>query len=83
MLPDITPVKRDAVAERYLERQTDLTDAQRGEIRGAVMGVLTDARFAEAFGPNSRAEVALAGQNRPRRTPARPSCCRAASTVWW
>ena len=62
MLPDITPVKRNAVAERYLERQPDLTDAQRGEIRGAVMGVLTDARFAEAFGPNSRAEVALAGQ---------------------
>ena len=62
MLPDVSPANRDTVAERYLTRQPDLTDPQRQEIHGAVMGVLTDARFAEAFGPNSRAEVALAGE---------------------
>ncbi|MEI9906252.1 MAG: PD-(D/E)XK nuclease family protein [Asticcacaulis sp.] len=35
---------------------------QRDEMRDAVMAVLADARFAEAFGPHSRPEVALAGQ---------------------
>ena len=62
MLPEVSPVNQETVATRYLERQTDLRDDQRAEIRGAVMTVLTDARFAEAFGPHSRAEVALAGQ---------------------
>ncbi len=50
------------MAARYLLRQADLTEAQRDEMRGAVMAVLEDARFAEAFGPLSRPEVALAGQ---------------------
>ena len=62
MLPDIRPDSRETVATRYLDRQPDLNEAQRAEIRGAVIAVLEDARFAEAFGPNSRAEVALAGQ---------------------
>jgi ATP-dependent helicase/nuclease subunit A len=62
MLPDIRPDNRETIATRYLERQIDLNDAQRDEILGSVMAVLDDARFAEAFGPQSRAEVALAGQ---------------------
>ncbi len=62
ILPEITPGARDEVAARYLLRQADLTDDQRDEMRGAVMAVLQDARFAEAFGPLSRPEVALAGQ---------------------
>jgi ATP-dependent helicase/nuclease subunit A len=62
ILPDIQPHARDEVAVRYLSRQPDLTDDQRDEMRGAVMAVLEDARFAEAFGPRSRPEVALAGQ---------------------
>ncbi|ESQ90812.1 double-strand break repair helicase AddA [Asticcacaulis sp. AC460] len=62
ILPDIAPDNRIAVAGRYLGRQADLTDAQREEMTGAVMAVLTDARFAEAFGPQSRPEIALAGQ---------------------
>ncbi len=62
ILPEIQPVARDEVAARYLSRQADLTEDQRDEMRGAVMTVLTDARFAEAFGPASRPEVALAGQ---------------------
>ena len=61
ILPDIAADKRDDVAARYLDRQPDLNDAQRREMAGAVMAVLTDARFAEAFGPDSRPEVALAG----------------------
>ncbi|WP_443748919.1 double-strand break repair helicase AddA [Asticcacaulis solisilvae] len=62
MLPDIRPDNRETIARRYLERQSDLNDDQRDEIRSAVMTVLDDTRFAEAFGPDSRAEVALAGQ---------------------
>ncbi len=62
ILPEIAPAARDEVAARYLSRQADLTEDQRDEMRGAVMTVLEDARFAEAFGPLSRPEVALAGQ---------------------
>lgn len=62
ILPDITPETRLSVAERYLARQGDLSDDQRKEMAGAVMAVLNDTRFAEAFGPQSRPEVALAGQ---------------------
>ncbi len=62
ILPEIAPAARDEVAARYLLRQADLTEDQRDEMRGAVMTVLEDARFAEAFGPLSRPEVALAGQ---------------------
>jgi len=62
MLPELAPERRADVAAHYLGRQVDLNDAQRHEIADAVMGVLTDARFAEAFGPESRPEVALAGQ---------------------
>ncbi len=62
ILPALPVADRDDVAARWLKRQPDLDDAQRDEIRQAVMGVLTDARFADAFGPDSRPEVALAGQ---------------------
>jgi len=62
ILPDIAVAKRTEVAARYLGRQPDLTDSQRREMAGAVMTVLNDARFAEAFGPDSRPEVALAGR---------------------
>jgi ATP-dependent helicase/nuclease subunit A len=61
ILPDIVADKRQDVAARYLERQADLNDDQRHEMASAVMTVLSDARFAEAFGPQSRPEVALAG----------------------
>ncbi len=62
ILPDIAAERRVDVAGRYLARQADLTTEQRDEMRDAVMAVLGDARFAEAFGPHSRPEVALAGQ---------------------
>lgn len=61
ILPDIATEKRGEVTARYLDRQPDLNSSQRQEMAGAVMAVLTDPRFAEAFGPDSRPEVALAG----------------------
>ena len=62
ILPDISPGSRRDIADRYLARQADLGRDQREDMRDAVMAVLDDARFAEAFGPRSRPEVALAGQ---------------------
>jgi len=60
-LPDVAPAERDMAARRLLARELDLTDEQRGEMIGAALTVLDDARFAAVFGPGSRAEVALAG----------------------
>jgi ATP-dependent helicase/nuclease subunit A len=61
LLPDLKPDQRAAGARRLLERERDLTDAQRAEMAGAALAVLEDARFAEVFAEGSRAEVALAG----------------------
>ena len=44
-----------------LAREPDLDEDQRAEMAAAALGVLDDARFAEVFGPASRAEVALSG----------------------
>ena len=62
ILPEVAVESRAGVAARYLGRQPDLDDGQRAEMQAAVMAVLGDARFAEAFGPQSRPEVAVAGQ---------------------
>jgi ATP-dependent helicase/nuclease subunit A len=42
-------------------RERDLSQDQQEEMATAALGVLNDARFAEVFGPGSRAEVAIAG----------------------
>jgi ATP-dependent helicase/nuclease subunit A len=44
-----------------LSRERDLTEAQTAEMTAAALSVLEDPRFAEVFGPGSRAEVAIAG----------------------
>ena len=61
LLPDIAPPEREVAAARMLARERDLTEAQRGEMAAAALGVLNDAQFAAVFGPGSRAEVAVAG----------------------
>jgi ATP-dependent helicase/nuclease subunit A len=61
ILPDLSPDRRAEAATRMLARERDLSDDQRQEMAGAALAVLNDPRFAEAFGPGSRAEVALAG----------------------
>lgn len=62
ILPDLAVPERSAAAAAYLARQPDLTEDQRDEIVASVFAVLDDARFAEVFGPGSRAEVAVAGE---------------------
>lgn len=61
LLPDLPTSERAAGAAALLAREPDLTDAQRTEMAAAALSVLEDSRFAEVFGPGSRAEVAVAG----------------------
>jgi len=61
LLPDLPPGGWADGARALLARERDLTDAQRAEMTGAALSVLQDSRFAEVFGPGSRAEVAIAG----------------------
>ena len=50
-----------AIPSELLARERDLTDLQRAEMTAAALSVLEDQRFADVFGPGSRAEVAIAG----------------------
>jgi ATP-dependent helicase/nuclease subunit A len=61
LLPDLPAGARAAGAAALLGRERDLTEAQRAEMIAAALSVLEDPRFAEVFGPGSRAEVAIAG----------------------
>lgn len=61
LLPDIAEPERRAAAVRLLDREPDLTPAQRAEMTSAAFGVLEDPVFADVFGPGSRAEAAVAG----------------------
>ena len=65
VLPDLPPSERPAGARALLLREPDLADDQRAEMAGAALSVLEDPRFAEVFGPGSRAEVAIAGTAAP------------------
>jgi ATP-dependent helicase/nuclease subunit A len=61
LLPDLPETERAAGATALLQRERDLTEGQRAEMTEAALSVLSDPRFAEVFGPGSRAEVAIAG----------------------
>ena len=61
ILPDLAPDAWDSGAQALLARERELTNAQRTEMSAAALSVLQDFRFAEVFGPGSRAEVAIAG----------------------
>jgi ATP-dependent helicase/nuclease subunit A len=61
LLPDLPAEARAEGARRLLAKERDLTDDQRSEMAAAALGVLDDPRFAEVFGPGSRAEAAVAG----------------------
>ncbi|HEX3886054.1 MAG TPA: double-strand break repair helicase AddA [Phenylobacterium sp.] len=61
ILPDLDPADWASGAASLLTRERDLTEGQRSEMTTAALSVLRDDRFAEVFGPGSRAEVAIAG----------------------
>jgi ATP-dependent helicase/nuclease subunit A len=62
ILPELAADKRAPMGALWLRNQAELQADQADEILHSVMTVLEDARFAEAFGPSSRPEVAVAGQ---------------------
>ncbi len=63
LLPDVEPAKRDEAAMQLLLRLApDLSRATHEDWRSEVMQVLNDPTFCEVFGPQSRAEVAVAGE---------------------
>ena len=64
LLPDVPPADRQNAAARLLDRERDLTPPQRREMLAAAFGVLDDPRFADVFGPGSRAEAAIGGTSR-------------------
>ena len=61
-LPDLPPAARPAAAQRYLARPVHRLDpADVEEIAAETLAVLATPDFAPLFGPNSRAEVPMAG----------------------
>lgn len=61
-LPDVDEDKREAAATRFLAHpQHRLIEVQQNEVRSEVMKLLHHPDFAHLFGPQSRAEVPLAG----------------------
>ena len=63
LLPDLEPARWDEAARRLLDKERDLDVPQRTEMADAALGVLRDPRFAEVFGPGSRAEASVAGSS--------------------
>jgi ATP-dependent helicase/nuclease subunit A len=64
-LPDIPAERRLQAARDYLARAGEKLSADdRAKIAGQVMRVIEDARFAELYGPASRAEVPIVGKIR-------------------
>ncbi len=61
LLPDLNPAEWESGAQALLTRERDLSQPQRDEMVKAALSVLEDNRFAEVFGPGSRAEIAIAG----------------------
>jgi ATP-dependent helicase/nuclease subunit A len=62
-LPDMEIGQRAAAARHFLARQrNDFTEAEKGAIADSVLAILADPRFAELFGPGSRAEVPIVGR---------------------
>ena len=61
LLPDLDPTRWDDAARRLLDKERDLDAGQRAEMADAALGVLREPRFAEVFGPGSRAEASVAG----------------------
>src|SRR5262249_43306570 len=60
-LPDLAVDQRESAARRFLKRRLD-DNTEINQILSETLAVLTDARFAAAFAPDSRAEVALTAE---------------------
>ncbi|MEH6789638.1 double-strand break repair helicase AddA [Parasphingorhabdus sp.] len=60
-LPDIAPERRHAVADRWLEKQKQVTDAaRRAEMIDTVLAVMDNPQWVALFAPDSLAEAPIA-----------------------
>ena len=57
---------RAETAQRFFARRDKFTEPERDAIIRQVLAILSDARFAALFGPDSRAEVSIAGRFKGR-----------------
>jgi ATP-dependent helicase/nuclease subunit A len=65
-LPEIPTDQREAAARRYLEGAgAKLPDDARAQLLVEVLTLMSDARFAPLFSPDSRSEVPLVGRITP------------------
>jgi ATP-dependent helicase/nuclease subunit A len=62
LLPEVAEKGRAVAAQRYLARPVhDLSEVDQKSYAEEVLAVLSDAEFADLFGPESRAEVPITG----------------------
>ena len=62
LLPEVAEKDRAVAAQRYLARPVhDLSEVNQKSYAEEVLAVLSDAEFADLFGPESRAEVPITG----------------------
>jgi ATP-dependent helicase/nuclease subunit A len=61
-LPDLPYDRRAEAAGRFLAAQSDIEDEAAARLAEEAMRVMTDPRVAALFGPDSRAEVPVAGR---------------------
>ena len=64
-LPDVTPSRREAAAEKFLARAgAEFTAPERDAFMQGALALFADARFAPLFAAGSRAEVPIVGRLR-------------------
>lgn len=60
-LPELPEAQREAAADTYLAQDSEVTAAERAEMKSAAFGVLNDPALGELFQPGGRAEAAILG----------------------
>ena len=61
-LPELPEAEREAAANAWLTRHTDLASETRAEILSVTMATLTEPGFAGVFAPGGRAEASVVGK---------------------
>lgn len=62
-LPDMQAGVRAQSAQKFLQRKLrEASSAEQARLAEQALGIISDARFAPLFAPNSRAEISIAGE---------------------
>ncbi|MEM9178469.1 MAG: double-strand break repair helicase AddA [Pseudomonadota bacterium] len=60
-LPDVPAAERDSMAQRFLSRAPNLTEAERAEMQAVTLRTLDHPDFRHVFAPGGRSEAAIVG----------------------